>query len=125
MRRLFSTFASGAPGAGLLLLRLACGTVLVAHALVAVEHTQGIAAVAPQVPAVVLGGLLVAGLWTPAAAALAALDALMLGFWDPAGYRFWFLPAVVAVSLALLGPGAWSMDAKLFGWKRVEIDGPI
>ena len=30
--------------------------------------------------------------------------------------------AVLAVSLAMLGPGAWSIDARLFGRKRIDID---
>jgi uncharacterized membrane protein YphA (DoxX/SURF4 family) len=30
--------------------------------------------------------------------------------------------AVLSVSVALLGPGAWSIDARLFGRKRFVID---
>jgi uncharacterized membrane protein YphA (DoxX/SURF4 family) len=32
------------------------------------------------------------------------------------------LLAVLSVSVAMLGPGAWSVDARLFGRKRFDID---
>jgi putative oxidoreductase len=31
------------------------------------------------------------------------------------------LLAVLAVSVAMLGPGAWSVDARLFGRRRIDI----
>jgi hypothetical protein len=33
------------------------------------------------------------------------------------------LLAILAASVAMLGPGAWSVDSRLFGRKRFEIDG--
>jgi putative oxidoreductase len=30
--------------------------------------------------------------------------------------------AILAVSMAMLGPGAWSIDSRLFGRKRFAID---
>ena len=30
--------------------------------------------------------------------------------------------AVLALSIAMLGPGAWSVDARLFGRKRFDLD---
>jgi len=32
----------------------------------------------------------------------------------------WLLLGTAAVALAMLGPGLWSIDARLFGWKRIE-----
>ena len=37
------------------------------------------------------------------------------------GYEHHLLLAVLAISLAMLGPGAWSVDAYLFGRKRFDI----
>jgi hypothetical protein len=32
------------------------------------------------------------------------------------------LSAAIGAGLALVGPGAWSLDAWLFGWKRIDIE---
>jgi hypothetical protein len=40
---------------------------------------------------------------------------------NPGEAGFDVLLATLGVALGLLGPGAWSIDARLFGWKRVEV----
>jgi uncharacterized membrane protein YphA (DoxX/SURF4 family) len=57
---------------------------------------------------------LILGLWTPVAGALIALDELD-GHWTHL-----FL-AVLTAGVAMLGPGAWSIDARLFGRKRFDM----
>jgi len=66
------------------------------------------------------GILLIPGLWTPIAGALIALVEawqIMTISGDP-----WvpLLLGTMAGALAMLGPGLWSVDARLFGWKRVQ-----
>lgn len=73
---------------------------------------------------IVLGTLLIAGLWTPIASALAAVAALGHLTTHPAMTLEWLLLAVVCIALALLGPGAWSVDARLYGWKQIKIGEP-
>jgi putative oxidoreductase len=121
VRRLFSTFAAGAPGAGLLLLRVAGASLFIVNAADAPWRLAQSPAVLLQAISLVLGLLLMAGVWTPVVAALAAVAALVKGWGDPASARYWLVAAICA-ALALLGPGAWSIDARLFGWKRIDID---
>ena len=67
------------------------------------------------------GLLLLVGLWTPLAGLLiVALEGWLLSArpHDPWPH---ILLATLGAALALLGPGAWSADARLYGWKRVYI----
>jgi putative oxidoreductase len=68
-----------------------------------------------------MGMLLIVGLWTPIVGTVAAMAAAMHAWFDPADAATYVLLATLAAALALLGPGAWSVDARLFGWRRVEI----
>jgi putative oxidoreductase len=109
------------PGAGLLIMRLVAGTVLIFRA---VAGLSGALAIGPPLLLVFqigLGLLLLAGLWTPVAATLAAVLAFWRLFSQLGEPWIQVLLATLGVALALLGPGAWSIDARLFGWKRVDI----
>ena len=120
LRRLYSTFAGGWPGLGLLLMRLVGGSALVVRAGSTLWRDPTTVATLSSVFLVGSGILLIPGLWTPIAGTLVALiaigQALTLrgDLWVP------LLLGTIGGALAMLGPGLWSVDARLFGWKRVE-----
>ncbi len=66
------------------------------------------------------GILLISGLWTPfvgTAVALVEVSRMRILAGD---LLLPLLLATIGGALAMLGPGLWSVDARLFGWKRVE-----
>ncbi len=121
MRRLFSTFARGLPGAGLVLLRLVAGATLIAHGIGQIHTGQPMAQAILDTLVIGDGALLVAGLWTPIAGSLVVVLALWGALAQHGNLSSYVLLASIGAALALLGPGAWSFDAWLFGWKRIDI----
>ena len=121
MQRLFSTFPDGWPGAGLLVLRLAAATPLLTGGRPELQGLPHSTSLAVYVVAIVAGVLLLAGLWTPFAAALQVLIEIWIVFSPASETGFHLLLAALGAGLLMLGPGAWSIDARLFGRKRIEI----
>jgi uncharacterized membrane protein YphA (DoxX/SURF4 family) len=66
------------------------------------------------------GLLLLVGLWTPVAGTLVAVVEVWKIFSLPDNLWIYILLATLSAALAMLGPGAWSVDARLFGWKRID-----
>jgi len=102
-------------------MRLVAGSTLVYRGFIALSGELVLGPAPLVVLQIILGILLLVGLWTPVAGTLLAI----LELWhlvsltgDP-----WIhiLLLTLGVSLALVGPGAWSVDARLFGWKRIDI----
>ena len=67
------------------------------------------------------GLLLCVGLWTPIAGGAAAITGLWCAFWRSGDPWSQILLAILGAGLAMLGPGAWSVDAHLFGRKRITV----
>jgi putative oxidoreductase len=67
------------------------------------------------------GGFVLFGLWTPFAAAAEVFLELWSVFSRTAYYESPILLAALAASLVMLGPGAWSIYARLFGRKRIDV----
>jgi hypothetical protein len=119
VQRLFSTFPQGLPGIGLALLRAAVAIPLVQQAIV------GLLNASPPAPlGLVAAGaalLLLVGLWTPLAGVLVAVAELGLALSHPAEPWTFVHFGTLGAALAMLGPGGWSADARLFGRKRIQI----
>jgi putative oxidoreductase len=101
-------------------MRLSAGMALLVHGIPELLAGPPLGTVALQTFSIALGVLLLAGLWTPVAGTLLAAEALWNVFSTGHPSR-WILLATLGAALALTGPGAWSIDARLFGWKRLEI----
>ena len=121
MQRLYSGFPDGWPGMSILFLRLGAGILLIHDG---IAELLGASASIPMIGELIgvgTGVLLLAGLWTPISGTLAAILELWIAFTRIDDLRSALLLATLGVALAMLGPGAWSVDARLFGWKRIEI----
>jgi putative oxidoreductase len=121
VQRLFSTFPEGWPGTGLVFLRTVAAILSVQHGIAGLLRAPQPAAVILQLVAAAGAALVLVGFWTPVAGVLLAIAELCLAFSHASDPSIHILLSALGAALAMLGPGAWSVDARLFGRKRIQI----
>jgi putative oxidoreductase len=123
VQRLFSMFPNGWPGRGLLVLRLAVGGILLTNGfawLVSGPHRD---TTAPPIIGIAAGVLILIGLWTPVGSVFAVISQAWTFLLSGIMPQTAILLLSVSVAVGMLGPGAWSIDAMLFGRHRLDIAG--
>ena len=121
MQRLFSAFPNDWPGRGLLLQRVVTATFLFCSGFGHVGEASPSGLIFPHVIGAVAGVLLLLGLWTPICGTLIGALELWIAFSGAGGRGFPIMLATSGATLAMIGPGAWSIDARLFGRKHIDI----
>jgi uncharacterized membrane protein YphA (DoxX/SURF4 family) len=126
---MFSTYPDEWPGTGLFLLRVAIGIVLIARGVTFLLGWRDLKFTAAAIALLVVSGatLLLSGYLTRLAAVLIALASacgIIFWSWAPAVDLFQTrltaaLMGVIAMALVCLGPGAFSLDARLFGRQEI------
>jgi len=84
-----------------------------------IGQTQAAATIAPQAMGAVLAVFIMIGLWTPIAGSLIAAVEVWTALAVPGDPDAAIIVAAVAATLAMIGPGAFSVDARLFGRKHI------
>ena len=119
LQRLFSTFADGWPGLGLLLQRLLTGTILLYCGITHLGKASQFVPITPHVIGAGAGILLLVGLWTPVGGVLTTIVELWIVLLRVGDPLVPLMLAILGATLAMIGPGAWSIDARLFGRKHM------
>lgn len=119
MQRLFSSFAEGWPGAGLLLQRVLTSSILMYYGTSHLFHASP-AEMALYLIAIISGFFLFLGFLTPLAGIAITLVGVWVFFTCPVHPLAAIVVAVLGASVAMIGPGMWSIDARRYGRKHLE-----
>ncbi len=128
MQRWYTKFPHGLPAIGLLVLRIAIGARLLLFGVACLlgSHAVNLETSAVGALAVGAGACFALGFLTPLVAGVSALAETAVYLWYPHwAASFSDLPSfeiiAIAMAIAMLGPGAISLDAYLFGRRRIVI----
>jgi putative oxidoreductase len=119
LQRLFSNFANGWPGRGLLAQRVLIAAVLIYSVVTRIAEGANSAAL-PELIGAGLSIFILIGLWTPVVGTLTSLIEIWVLLYRTGDSWIPIIVATLSATLAMIGPGAWSVDARLFGRKHIE-----
>jgi hypothetical protein len=128
LRRWYSTFPGGVPGAGLLLLRITIGGGLLIHVFswLIEPQTSKDGIWAPSLLALVIGISFILGFLTPLVGSVSALAGIAIRWLHPEWSAsmtglLGLSPLAIVIAITLLGPGAFSLDAYFFGRRKIIV----
>jgi putative oxidoreductase len=121
MRAINSTFPNGWAGAGLLLLRLAGGASSASAGAAQLWGGAGLLSGLGSCAQILTGSLLLIGFWTPVVGILLGVGETLRAVVADRIDVFGLVRAAIALGLAMVGPGARSIDARLFGRRRIDV----
>lgn len=124
MQRLLGTFPNRSAGLALLILRLAVATALISSARLCPGPETDVLLALSRIAAV----LIIVGWYTPLAAT-SAVVVWLCTFWvcrEPVvdTLRINLLMIAILVAIGLLGAGAYSVDARLYGRRKLVVGRP-
>ena len=121
MQRLYSTFADRWPGVGLLLQRVLVAIMLVRFCLIHLTDSPSSIGMIPHIIGSCAGVLFLVGLWTPFVGTLIAVVELWAALTHLSDPWISIMLATIGATSAMLGPGAFSVDARLFGRRHLDV----
>lgn len=121
MQKLYSTFADRWPGLGLLLQRVVVAILLFYFCIGHLTQAPFSGAMIPDIIGACSAVLFLVGLWTPFVGTLIALVELWIAVAHLGDPWVSIMLATNGATSVMLGPGAYSVDARLYGRRHLEL----
>jgi hypothetical protein len=103
-----------------MLQRVLTSTILVYYGVSHLLENAGLLPSLPYLIAAIAGVFLLLGLWTPLAGITISIVGVWVFFASSAHSLTTVIVAVLGATAAMIGPGMWSIDARLYGRKHLE-----